>query len=81
MTTVLFSAKIPHRPPTHAHCLPLSLSPSPWSVLFSCSLLFAQNVTTKCPSIPQLSALCYELGEPGQPAHELDRVVTENKER
>lgn len=84
MTRVLFSAKIPHRPPTR--CLSLSLSPPSWSVSFVRSLLFAQNFTIKCLPIPQrpvlcCAVLCCKLGGLGPPAYELDQVATENKGR
>lgn len=76
MTRVLFSAKIPHRPPTH--CLPLSVS---FSLVCSVLLLAAFCTEFHHQVSVHPTALCYDLGELGQPVHELDQVVTENKER
>lgn len=78
MTRVLFSAKIPHRPPT---CSLLSLPSS-----LDCSALLltafsAQDSTTKCLTIPQIFVLCYKCSVLGQITPELDQFVRENKER
>lgn len=78
MTRVLFSAKIPHRPPT---CSLLSLPSS-----LDCSALLltafsAQDSTTKCLAIPQIFVLCYKRSILSQITPELDQFVRENKER
>lgn len=78
MTRVLFSAKIPHWPPT---CSLLSLPSS-----LDCSALLltafsAQDSTTKCLAIPQIFVLCYKRSILGQITPELDQFVRENKER
>lgn len=75
-----FQTKIPHRPPTHCLTLFLSLSPSPRSPL--CLVAFS----TKCRrwgvrSSHGATVRCFELGELGQSARELDQVVMENKGR
>lgn len=71
-----FQPKSPTDRP-QAVSLPLSLSLS-FSLVFSLPLLavFLHRISpwTVCPSIPQLSLLCYKLGELCQPAHELGQL-------
>lgn len=63
MTRGLFSAKIPHRPPTCSFSLTLSLALSSSSSLVCSVLLFLHKISpwSVCPSL-QLFVLCYELG-------------------